>query len=545
MENNKLKYLSEGRLDLFLSATGDITKSQAKKEASYIINEAMPELEQRIIDYENEFTLATDALDNFLKSKTTSTDTKYIKSLYGKDSFSKSEYPKVTDSLISRCDWLEDKIKSEYKVGDNYQKRLDELANMYAGVERKIKRELRQQAREEKRKANITKKDAVKQAKSDIEVIYSRILTCEKNITDLDVKFINYTAEANKLEPKIKDRTAKSSELKRFAELLDLIPQIDTDIQKLEQTITSYNKDIDSILSKYDSKKLDRYSDRKARQTARKDKRNSKRLIKDVLKKNYGTGAEFRKLWEKWKSEIKTEKKEEISEHGGTTLHRIANKVNKIPMIATRNAVLALMELNAFNIAGRMLNKKQTSVTEYNKILNKWEFFGGKKSALDKSVTKNGIKKAFPPFGTKVIPEGSKSASANGDYLNATGIEEVTAFLAAAAPYLAAIAPLLGTINGLLGVTGDKESDDAIDDISYDDAYARIDSDMSLTDAQRTELKKLIDSGMSVDDAYAELGLTLPIDDTDWIWWTVGIGGIIVAGLLIWGIASIGKKSKS
>lgn len=540
MKNDKLKHLSEGRLDLFLSASGAITKTEAKKEASWIIHEKIPELETNIENYETEYIKCFDALDSFIKNKSTSIGLAYIKTLYGKSSIPASENYKVIDKLTSRADWLDAKIDSEYDVIKSWDKRLDELANMYAGVERKIARETRQEERKKERLSKKVLKDNIKQAKIDIETMYSRILSCEKVIADLDVKLINYTAEAEKIEPKIKDRTAISSQLRRFAELLDLIPQIDNDIVKQESTITTYNKDIDVLVSKY-GKNIEGYADRKARQTARKDKRNSKRLIKDALKKNYGNGADFKKLWEKWKAEIKTEKKEIISQHGGSFVFRFSSTANKVGALAIRSAFQGLMLLNAFNISGRILKIKQEDSEKYKKIQKVWKFFGGNTDKFDNRVEKTGVLKAFPPFGAKVIPEGSKSLSAIGEdlcensNLYLSGVEEVLAYMAVASPILASLSNLIGNI------TGDDETDNAINEQSKLDAYNIID-DMNISDEDKQKLKELIDSGMTIDEALEELGYN-EIPNNSWLYWTLGasfLGLISIIGLVIY--LTSGKK---
>jgi hypothetical protein len=109
------------------------------------------------------------------------------------------------------------------------------------------------------------------------------------------------------------------------------------------------------------------------------------------------------------------------------------NPLAIVPFAAGRGAFLLLVK---FNVRALATNLDRARRLDYQKIANKWELLGGNWEQLDKTIVEGSKKKMI--FGVPGI---------------GTGIVEITAALAAAAPIIAAISPIIKDILRNLEVT--------------------------------------------------------------------------------------------
>lgn len=213
------------------------------------------------------------------------------------------------------------------------------------------------------------------------------------------------------------------------------------------------------------------------------------------------------------KKEERKEKREERKSEGKGIFRKAAGVFKKAALAAPRNAFLVVLKLNGFGMASKMDSARTKDKARWDRIMKKWKSFGGNPDALAKEVERGKGKKPIMAKKSKAGADGSAvyvvEDQAGNSWNYPTGVEEITAALAVAAPLIIAIKELLkGGPGG--DVTMDPETENGL-----------------MQDASNSGVAPLTEEEQKqVEEAEKQERM---------IWWAVGIlGGIAVIGGIIY-----------
>ena len=297
---------------------------------------------------------------------------------------------------------------------------------------------------------------------------------------------LKYYSERNKEE--------EQSEFDRWDKVLTQSLDKLEDVE--ENKISPLEKEFDELADKYDfaERRQKRFNNR----IARMNYRNEKRTLRREYKEMYGKGWRKESDWRNVKTDLQMKLDERLED---TAMRGFIQKLKTGVLAPSRGAFLGLLVINAFDLTGRLAKVKEENEQAYARFLFKWYKTGGNRTELDRIIEKNKDKKAFPPFG--------KWANASGVNFSATGVEEVTALMAEAAPYVKMASSLLATYGTVKGITGDPEKDEEFEKDATQKFKNMVDNTDGLTDAEKTEMKSLIDAGATYLEALEKIGVDL------------------------------------
>lgn len=183
------------------------------------------------------------------------------------------------------------------------------------------------------------------------------------------------------------------------------------------------------------------------------------------------------------------ERKEKRKEGGG-----VLGGAKKIALAPMRNAYLAVLKVNLFNLAGKSGDAIAKNPTAWANIKKRWAKFGGNPAALEKEINRGKGKK--PLFAKPSKKKGADGYSdiewtmvdADGiGYNYPTGVEEggLAATIAAATPLIIAMKQILESAFG--GKMTDADTENALNEINAEDGVTE---DELLSDAEIAEEEK-------------------------------------------------------
>jgi len=402
-------------------------------------------------------------------------------------------------------------------------------------------RKARRERRATRKKARTERHNARKEVDSIIWNLENKLNPAERVIVaDYEKNLITMEAIANR---------NKESEQAKFIEVGKVVETKEVELANAHVVIDSKEARLKVLADLYDfaERKMEKYM----RKDARKDYRNKKKAEKEAYKLNYGKGWKKEVGWDNIKTDLKQEKVDKLDEYAGIA-RKTGNAIKTTVFTAPRIAFLGLMETNALNMAGRLLELKKNAPEIYDNFRFKWKQFGGNRTELDKSVEKNGVKKAFPSFGGKLSADGSQY------YYSATVVATATA---TATPILTSLAATFSSVGAWIianpdkalaiakntfdSLTGDPAQDAKIKEDALNASIDLVNNMTELTEAQKAIAIASLKAGKSLADAITDAGidLGLPTDpDTEpltesnnTIWWIVGgVAFVCIVGGLIW-----------
>ncbi len=391
-------------------------------------------------------------------------------------------------------------------------------------------------------------------------------LLCIEEFLDSDVPDKNPSAFRQYLQEKEYDKLIPAKvqnydngKLERYAEWLDeKIDKHDDEFDVLEEREESFlgEKDFccftDEDSKNPDFKQYFNASEGKSRRQKRREIRKTKRKEKDVAKKAWKAAGKKggNKGWIKIKKEIKKKEREALALYGGTFGGRLWRGLKKFnpALVTMRNAALALIKVNFWNVATKLSKAKEKGVNNarafnaWVKALARWGKFGGDKDSLEKAVNVGKNKKPIKiSFRKKANWKGNKfDGTENKEYFNvipqAIGVALITA---GGSVIVALLSALKGTGDSSIEPDADLPYEDEVYDStegadtgsSYQEQYDAIMNDPDMTAAEKAE---------AIEDLKAEEGETPQ--------WLITAGYITAAlvgvSLIVWGVLVLVKHNK-
>jgi hypothetical protein len=284
------------------------------------------------------------------------------------------------------------------------------------------------------------------------------------------------------------------------------------------------------------------------RKEARKEYRYQKKQLKDFYKDLYGKGWKKESEWQVIKAAMQRKKIETIQENAGI-FQKIGAVNMDILMAAPRAAFLALLAVNAFDLAGRINKIRIKDPKLYSIIETKWLRYGGKINKLNEYVEKFSKRNPLPKYGSplgKLIYK-AETQSAEGEFLYAAGAS-VAAEVATASEILAVIGKVIGVAKqlGVLdeadgdGITGDPNADDSVYDIAAQQNIDFVNS-LDIPQEKKNELLGYLQQGFSIDEALTKAGYSTGSSIN---WWIVGGIALALLGTTAYLIFSGTKKGR-
>lgn len=441
------------------------------------------------------------------------------------------------------------KLQSEYeKTYDAAQAKVDDIkvfGDLFNDLKRYDRRKERKDRIAKRKSDRKTKKDARKRVDS---IIWN--LENKHNPIERDLK-AKYESGLVKLDVLSKE----NSEVKEaeFEKVLKETEDAETKLYELQtKTIEPLEEELKTYGDKYNF--AERKEAKYYRKEANKTYRSTKKALKATYKSLYGKG--WRKEgWSATKTDLQQER-DEIRDRYASPAMKVGNAIKTGALTPIRLAFLGLVYLNAFNITGRLLAMKNNVPEIYDNFRFKWKKFGGNRTELDETIVKNGSKKAFPPFGDKLMAK-----------FNATGVEETAAEVATASPLLTQLSATFASVSAWVAAnpeksakiavditkqfidspkgspTGDEETDEKLKDEAKKASIDLINAMVELSATQKADAIKFINEGFSLDEALEKIGVDLgkptdpdstdpKPDNPNWLLWGGIAAGVILIGLI-------------
>lgn len=349
------------------------------------------------------------------------------------------------------------------------------------------RREDRKKRREERR----AKRSARRSARREVGKLIWRL------DNRLNPKRMELREELIKLEIKL-DFLSKKNEIDDQAEFDKLIlihEQLEKDIEQLDEIeILPREERLAELANTYNF--ADRKSRRYEARTARRTFRNERRVARKAFKETYGKGWRKEVDWQNYRLDLRMAMVDRM-EKNPTLTRKIVNNIKTGAYVVPRASFLALCAVNAFGMTSRIAEYKEKDVNSYNRVLFRWKQFGGNRSELDKILQNNKNKRPLPAFGTKISDK----------FFSATGVEEISAAIAGAAPIITSVATILTGITGILSLVGDKDTADNIKDMALAKELDLVDRTDGLTNEEKDYAKTLIRAGSTYIEAMAAMGI--------------------------------------
>ena len=417
------------------------------------------------------------------------------------------------------------------------------LANTYKLVEIRLdmysNRKERKERRENRRARRKERRDARKRVNNiinELEKIHNpKELTLKTNL-EKGLSMLDYYSKRNLPE-----------EQKLFDAEIIKVEKLEVDLAALQvNKIDVLEGELKTIADKYAfaERKMEKYF----RKEARKEYRYQKKQLKDFYKDLYGKGWKKESEWQVIKAAMQRKKIETIQENAGI-FQKIGAVNMDILMAAPRAAFLALLAVNAFDLAGRINKIRIKDPKLYSIIETKWLRYGGKINKLNEYVEKFSKRNPLPKYGSplgKLIYK-AETQSAEGEFLYAAGAS-VAAEVATASDILAVIGKVIGVAKqlGVLdeadgdGITGDPNADDSVYDIAAQQNIDFVNS-LDIPQEKKNELLGYLQQGFSIDEALTKAGYSTGSSIN---WWIVGGIALALLGTTAYLIFSGTKKGR-
>jgi hypothetical protein len=257
-----------------------------------------------------------------------------------------------------------------------------------------------------------------------------------------------------------------------------------------------------------------RREDKKAAKAKEKDaaKKDKKELIanrKKIKSELMAKGGDWRKEWRKVRKE-----------YGGSAVRKGLQFQNTLALVPNRNAFLALLRLNTFNMAFNLAKHKEANDSKWAKAINKWQWLGGDlvalRTAIEAGKNKKPVFAKYKGTGQGFAFDGSWVSEYEPATFSAEGIDD--------AAYITLASSIIGVFGKILSSSMDKKTAEAIKETAS----------IELEKIQLTEEQKL------------DIENTMDDEDDEWIiglpnWATITIG-VALLGAVSYGVYYAIKK---